>query len=593
MTFEIGLVFSIIGVSMLLFFSERFSIDTVSILIMVTLIITGILDLKEGFAGFSNYATITIAAMFVVSSAILKTGLLDKFISIMTKQADKGYFALTLSLMLIAGILSAFINDTAVVALLMPAVIQLGKKKDIPPSRLLIPLSFGALMGGVCTLLGTSTNMLVSGIAEREGLPEFGIFEMSKGGLVFFAVGIVYILLIGKWLIPNRKAKEGISDSSNLGKYLSEISIDEDYEQLNEPVFKQKVFNSLGVEAIQIIRSSGQKIKVYPNTSVQEGDVIRITCEKSVIEKLDSTEGISIKSELEWSHENLTDEEENIYEAMVTPQSNLINRKINSINFRNLHPGVVVIGIRHRSGLMDTLTKKAQLNPGDILLLRASEESIYSIDQSKNLLLLSASESQSTNTFQSVLTVLILIGIIGLSALSILPIALSAVAGAVVLILFKSLEPKEAYEAIDWKVIFMLAGVLSMGAALEKTGGATYLGALITGNLEEYGPRAVLGGVFGLTFLLTNVMSNNATAAILAPIAISIAENIGVESRPFLMAVTFAASLSFMTPMGYQTNTMIYNPGNYKFKDYLIVGTPLNIIFWILAIWLIPILYPF
>ncbi|WP_297334820.1 SLC13 family permease [Algoriphagus sp.] len=593
MTFEIGLVFGIIGVAMILFFTERLSIDTVSILVMVTFLITGILDIKEGLAGFSNYATITIGAMFVISAAILKTGLLDTFIQLMNRQAERGSFFLLLTIMLVSGLLSAFINDTAVVALLMPAVIQMGRKNEIPVSQLLMPLSFGALMGGVSTLLGTSTNILVSGIAEREGLPEFGVFEMTKGGIVFFAVGILYILTIGKWLIPKRKSASDLSDSTNLGNYLVEIMINEDFEQLDEPIFKQSIFKKLGIEILQIVRADGKKVRVYPNSSIQEGDLIRVTIEKNALEKIKKEKGISLKTELEWNQENLTDEDQKIIEAMVTPQSRLINRTLDSFNFRNLLPEMVVLGIRHRPGLMDTLVKKTRLNPGDILLLRSPKESVHSLDKKNDLLLLTENKVKNINKVQSMLTLFTLIAVIALAALNILPIVVSAVSGAVLVILFNSIDPKEAYEAIDWKVIFMLAGVLSMGAALEKTGGAEFLGNLITENLREYGPRAVLAGVFGLTFLLTNVMSNNATAAILAPIAISIADNIGVESRPFLMAVTFAASLSFMTPMGYQTNTMIYNPGNYKFKDYLIVGSPLNIIFWVLAIWLIPLLYPF
>lgn len=593
MSYEIAVVFGIIGIAMLLFFTERLSIDTVSILVMVVFMVTGILEVEEGLAGFSNYATVTIGAMFVISAAILKTGLLDTFIQLMNRQAERGTFFLLLTIMLVSGLLSAFINDTAVVALLMPAVIQLGRKNDIPVSQLLMPLSFGALMGGVCTLLGTSTNILVSGIAGREGLPEFGVFEMSKGGIVFFAVGIFYILTIGRWLIPKRKSASDLSESTNLGNYLVEVTVGEEFEQLDEPIYKQSIFKKLGFEVLQIVRSDGKKIRVYPNTSIQKGDLIRVSGEKEDLAKLEKEKGISLKSELEWSAENLTDEDQKIVEAMVTPQSRLINRTLASFNFRNLLPEMVVLGIRHRPGLMDTLVKKTRLNPGDILLIRAPAESIHSIDKKNDLLLLTESKAKNINKLQSILTLLTLIAVIALAALNILPIAVSAVAGAVLVILFNSLDPKEAYDAIDWKVIFMLAGVLSMGAALEKTGGAEYLGNLITENLQEYGPRAVLAGVFGLTFLLTNVMSNNATAAILAPIAISIAENIGVESRPFLMAVTFAASLSFMTPMGYQTNTMIYNPGNYKFKDYLIVGTPLNLILWILAIWLIPLLYPF
>lgn len=593
MTFEIGLVFAIIGLAMILFFTERLSIDTVSIGIMGLFIFTGILDLEEGFAGFSNPATVTVAAMFVISAAIFNTGLLDSFGRLLTLQAQKSEVGLILSLMLSAGILSAFINDTAVVALLMPTVIQLAKKNGISPSRVLMPLSFGALMGGICTLLGTSTNILVSGIAAREGLEEFGVFEMTKAGVIFFIAGIIYMISIGTWLIPKRKAHFSVKDSSHLGNYLIEIVITKEFEQIGEPFHKQKLFKAYPIEALQILRADERKVKVYPNTPIEKDDLIRITCEKETIQKLKKIAGLSIKSELEWSTENVTDDEVRLYEALVTPNSDLVNKKLLALNFRHIFDQITVVGIRHRAGLLEGLLKQTKLRAGDILLLRGTEEAIQRLSEGNDLLLLAENKSRNINKTQSILTVATLAAVILLSAFKIFPIAVCAIGGVVVLVLLKSINPLEAYKAIDWKVIMMLAGVLSMGAALEKTGGAQLLGDVITENLGEFGPRAVLGGIFGLTFLLTNIMSNNATAALLAPIAITVAASIGVDSRPFLMAVTFAASLSFMSPMGYQTNTMIYNPGNYKFRDYLVVGIPLNLIMWILATWLIPYFYPF
>nr|WP_287937331.1 SLC13 family permease [Algoriphagus sp.] len=278
---------------------------------------------------------------------------------------------------------------------------------------------------------------------------------------------------------------------------------------------------------------------------------------------------------------------------MVTPNSSLINKSIKTIKFRQIFDNVLVIGIRHRSGILENVLSKTSLTPGDVLLLRASEEAIQSINSSEDLLLISSKKVTVLNKTQSVLTLATMSLVIGLAALGVFPITLTAVAGAVLMIAMKSISPEDAYKAIDWKVIFMLAGVLSMGAALEKTGGSELIGSSVVTFLGDLGPRVVLSGIFALTFVLTNIMSNNAAAALLAPIAISIAGGLDVDTRPFLMAVTFGASLSFMTPMGYQTNTMIYNPGNYRFADYLKVGTPLNLLFWILATICIPIFFPF
>ncbi|WPR76780.1 SLC13 family permease [Algoriphagus sp. NG3] len=593
MTFEIGLVFSIIGIAIILFFTEKFTIDTVSIGVMVTFLLTGILNIEEGLAGFSNPATITVAAMFVVSAAIFHTGLLESFTHKLSAQAQKGETYLLLSLMVSAGFLSAFISDTAVVALLMPAVIRLDKTNNIPPSKLLMPLSFGALMGGICTLLGTSTNILVSGIADKAGLPAFGVFEMSLMGLVFFAAGLVYMLTIGRWLTPNRKAKTDLGESVQLGNYLSELVILSEYGQINEPLYKQELFNKFPIKPLQIIRSDGRKVRVYPNTSIQEGDIIRINCDKENLEKIKSTTGIELKADLKWDEENITDEDERLYEALVTPNSFLVNKSIKGMNFKKLYNQVLVIGIRHRSDMLDSLLSRTALRAGDILLLRATEDSIQSIENSEDLLLLSETKQQPIKKLRSILTLVVLALVIGLASFEVFPIVVTAVAGAIALIMLGSLTTEQAYKAIDWKVVLMLAGVLSMGAALQKTGGAELIGASIVDTVGDFGPRAVMSALFALTFLMTNVMSNNATAALLAPIAITIAASLQVDSRPMLMAVTFAASLSFMTPMGYQTNTMIYTPGNYRFSDYIKIGTPLNLLLWLVATIGIPFFFPF
>jgi di/tricarboxylate transporter len=593
MTLEIGLTLGIIFLAMILFFTERFSVDAISIGVMVLFLVTGILDVSEGLSGFSNSATITIAAMFVISAALFNTGVMDKFRHRLSEQAQKSEFTLMLTLMASAGILSAFINDTAVVALLMPTVIKLSKNNNIPASKLLIPLSFGALLGGVCTLFGTSTNILVSGIAEKSGLPPFGIFEMSKMGIVFLVLGILYMLFIGRFLLPKRNPKNKFEDSIDLGNYLSEIIITDKFEQQDVPISKQKIFNLLQIKALQIVRSDQRKVRVYPNTAIQVGDIIRISSDKESLEKIKSYQGIILKVDLVWKEELVTDSEDRLYEAVITPNSFLVNQSIKSLNFKELFNQVLVIGIRLRAGMMSNKLTKTDLRAGDILLLRATEERISSIQNSDGLVLISQTSSKVLDKSRIILAVLVLVAVIGLSVFNILPIVVSALAGALSMILLKVLKAEQAYKSIDWKVILMLAGILSMGTALEKTGGSELLGRLIVEGVGDYGPRVVLSALFAITFIMTNVMSNNATAALLAPIAISIASALDVDSRPLLMAVTFAASLSFMTPMGYQTNTMVYSPGNYKFKDYVIVGTPLNLIFWIIATLLIPILFPF
>lgn len=318
MTFDTGIVFAIIALAVFLFFTEKFTVDTVAIGVMVLFMLLGILEVEEGMAGFANSATVTVAAMFVISNAIFKTGILDQFSIYLGNQAEKSELKLILTLMISSGLLSAFINDTAVVALLMPAVIQISIKNQIPPSKLLMPLSFGSLMGGICTLLGTSTNILVSGIAEKAGLPPFGIFEMTVMGLIFLGSGTLYMLTVGKWLLPEREPKSDLSDIVDLGNYLIELTITAEFDQLLVPVNKQKMFKDGSVKPLQIIRENGRQVKVYPNTSILEGDVIRVTSDQSSLDKLKKIKGLEIKAELDWNTESLTDEDEKLFEAVIT-----------------------------------------------------------------------------------------------------------------------------------------------------------------------------------------------------------------------------------------------------------------------------------
>ena len=594
MTVEIGIVFSIIILAMVLFITEKVSIDTVSILVMVLFMVTGILNFEEGVSGFNNSATITVGSMFIISAAIFRSGALNNINKVFLRMGKKNEFLFLLTLMLFAGALSAFINDTAVVAVLMPTVIKIAKDTNISPSKLLMPLSFGALMGGVCTLLGTSTNILVSGIAEKNNLEPFGIFEMSGMGLVFLVAGIIYMLTIGRWLTPDRPAQKNLSESFDLGDYVTEISITQGFKGIGASIKSSQFFNDHEIQAIQIIRKDGEVINAYPYTTIKEGDTIRVSCDKETLKDIKNEHGVTLKVDLKVTHLDLETKDTKLYEAVITPNSFLVDKTLKSINFRNFFQGITVLAIRHRNDIINTRLTHSKIEAGDVFLIRSEDRMIDKIrEQNTDMLIISEEPSFKFNLGKMLATISIVIMVVLLASLNIFPIGMAAVLGVVLLVLLKVIEVEEAYRAIDWKVIFMLAGILSMGAALEKTGAANLLAEYITGNLGQYGPTVVMSSIFAITCLATNIMSNNATAALLAPIAISVAAAMNVSERPLLMAVTFAASLSFMTPMGYQTNTMIYTPGNYKFIDYIKIGTPLNLLYWIIATLAIPYFFPF
>jgi len=589
MTTEILIVLIIIGAAVVLFIWEKFSVDTVAIMVMIALMASGILTPSEGFSGFSNTATLTVGAMFVISAAVFKSGLLSNVSTFLIKVGRINFTLCLLAIMLIAGILSAFINDTAVVALFMPVVIQVAKETEISPSKLLMPLSFGALMGGVCTLIGTSTNILVSGIAEEQGIDPIGMFEMSQAGIWFLVAGIIYMVFVGQFLIPNRKANVTAVDEFDMGQYLAEIKLLPTSKSIGKTVQTCPLVTDLEIEILQVIRKDGHIEFPMPYTELMEGDLLKVRCDIEKVKSLAKREGIMVKGDMGEIEGN----EIFLYEALIGPSSPFVGRSLAEIQFKETYQGASVLAIRSRKNIIHEKIGHTTLRAGDILLLRSEKRVIRRLRKNQILLIISEFEQKKIDIKKVVVTFGIVGAVVLVSALNWIPIVLSAAIGVLLLIVMGIIKPEEAYKSMEWKVIFMLAGVLSMGTALQKTGAADLLSGQIIHSIGDYGPQVVLSFFFALSFLTTNVMSNNATAALLAPIAIVTAQSMGVSTRPFLMAITYAASLSFMTPIGYQTNTMIFAPGNYKFRDYLKVGTPLNLILWILATYMLPKVFPF
>lgn len=592
MSYEMIIVICVLAATVGLFVTEQLRVDVVALLAMSLLLISGIITPSQGLAGFSNSATITVGAMFVLSAGLYRTGAINFLGNISVRVFKEGFWFGIIIVMLIVGVLSAFINNTPVVAIFLPILLGVARDTGISVSKILIPVSFASMFGGVCTLIGTSTNILVSSIAEKNGLRPFSMFEFAPLGLVFFAVGTAYLLFVGIRLIPDRRGKGDLIEDFSMNEYLTEVVISEDSISVGRSIRDAPIVHDLDLTILKV-QSGDETIQLPPPTYVlQTGDVLLVRSDIEQIRALQKREGIEFKPKVKWGESNVAQDRYRLLEAVIEPNSSLVGSTLQRSNFRDQY-GATVLAIRRRGKLLREKLSDTLLGAGDLLLIEIEAARIPAFKRSGEFIVTSEMEVSEFRRNKAISAILVVAAVVTFAAAGAMPIVVSAVVGGVVMILLRCITIEEAYSAIEWKIIFLLAGVLSLGVALEESGTA----ALLSSNLLRYvgalGPIALVSAFYLLTSLLTETMSNNATAALLAPIAIASAKAMGVDATPFLMAITFAASASFMTPVGYQTNTMIYGPGQYKFVDFLKVGTPLNIMFWITATILIPMFWSF
>ena len=588
---DLLITFAIILVGVFLFVKDYFSIDTTSILIMVMFIVAGVLSPEEGFSGFNHPATITLGCIFVVSGGVFSSGILDGLSYKIIKLAKIHYSIALIVFCVISALFSAFINDTAVVALLLPIALTVCRETNIAPSRLLMPISFAALFGGTCTLIGTSTNILVSSYAKKYGLEEFGMFEFSGAAICLLAVGFIYIFIIGPILLPKNRGGDK-EFTKNAETYITELFVEDNCEDVDEFLGKTTLVNEFNVNVLSILRNGVLKHNFGLDTRILKGDILKILAPPSTMSRLLDHRGYSIKGNKRMKKAEDEYQSFNLYEVIIPFGSSLSENSLKGINFRRQYNSSV-IAIRQRGEIKYDKLTHITLKEGDMLLILGQEEDINNLESNKLVVRLSEYIKKKTNYKKAIPAVLIGIGVVVAASLNLTTILISAMIGALLMVVLGILKPIEAYKAVEWKVIFMMAGVLSMGTALEKTGGATLIAQYIQETLGQYNAYITLSLIYLITFISTNLISSKATAALMAPIVISLSQVMQISERPFLVAVMFACSLTFMTPMSYPTNTMVYAPGNYKFNDFLKMGTPLNLLIWIAASVVIPYFFPF
>lgn len=594
MTFEIVFVLLLLVVAFVLFATDFVSFDVAAMILLFSLLVSGILTVEEGFSGISHPATIAIGAMFVLSDGLRRTGLINKAGDYFSKRLQENFHLWMIVMMLFVSIMSAIMNNTAVVIIFIPILIGVASKIGVSASKLLIPISFAAIMGGICTLIGTSTNLLVSSIASERGAASFGMFDFAPVGIVLLMAGYLFLFFFGFKILPSRRKEqeEELTRDFEMQSYLADVVVKSSSDLVGK-VFDEDDFRKrFDLDVLRIMKPETDRSAQRSKITVEEGDIFRIRGNPEELNKLLSNENFSYRAAKDWVDIDLEHGRDALIEAVVTPDSALEGKNLEEINFYERY-GAVPLAIRHQGKLEHDDLGKINISGGDTLLLCISSDRISDIDNDPAFIIASKLDVMAQRNEKTFIALTILLSVVLVAALELLPIAISAGVGVILMILTGCITTDEAYNAINWKIIILLAGVIPLGLAMDKTGAATLMANTLIDTLSGFGPRAMLAGFYLLTMLMSAIMSTNASAALVAPLAIQIADSIGVNPEPFVISVSYAASLTFLTPFGHHANTLVYGAGHYKFTDFTKVGLPLNIIFWIIATLLIPIIWPF
>jgi di/tricarboxylate transporter len=596
MTPEIITVGIIFVAAIVLFISERVRVDVVSLLVLVSLVLTGLLTSAEAFAGFSNAAVITVWAVFIVSNAVQRSGAADLLANRLLAIAGNNEQRLLVVLMLTAGLISSVMNNVGAVAILLPPTMSMARRLNRPPSRFLMPLSFAALLGGNLTLIGTPPNILAAGLLRDRGLASFAFFDFTPIGAVALTIGILYIVTIGRWLLPNRTAGGKLSSAYPLHNYLTEMRVLSNSPLIGRTLEQQHIREKYAVD-ILYTRREENPLTMQPGSDrvVKAGDVVLV--EGMMAKQLAFARQMKLEGVRDFSADTWTTAIDtptlHLSEIAIAPRSTLNGHTLRQVDFRTRY-NISVLAIRHSGEAIVTDLANLTLSVGDALLVQGTDAQIAQLQSDRDFLVLTTPAFEPPPDIQKVtLSLLVLAAVILSTLVGWLAIETAMVCGALLTVLLRIQTIEEAQESIDWKVVFLIAGMLPLGTALEKTGAATFAAELVVQNFGGWGPLAVLGAFFAFTALLTEVISNAAATVLVVPIAIEVAQQLSVSPQTFVIAVVLAASTSFMTPIGHQCNVLIFGPGGYKFSDYARVGLGLNILMLIVAVTILPLLWPF
>ena len=596
MTSSIAIVLAILGSGIVLFITELFSIDVTAMLLLTVLLLLGYLSPTEALSGFSNPAVITIALLFILSHALQKTGLLEYVVVRINRLTSQSKSIGNIVYLLTIGFASAFVNNTAIVALFIPVTIRMAKKLKTSPSKLLIPLSYAAILGGTLTLVGTSTNLLVNSIYSNSGAAKpLGMFEFTKYGLILLGIGLTYIMIIAPKILPSRSITSSLTRSYRLGGYLTEMKLSDKSPLIGKTCLDRGINYNYDVMVLSIYRDNKELIsRNIRRKKLKAGDVLFVRGSLENFLRMKEVEKVTLLTDEKLTQEELEQENNILVECLLSDQSSLIGDTLLTSNFRRRF-GAFILAIRRDGTIFRKKIAHIILNAFDTLLVYGPANKLKDLSKSSDFIVLGEVGTELRKQRFWWMSIVVILGAITFAALGIMPIVKSVMIGVIILLVLGVITPQESYQSINWKVIVLIAALIPVGTVIQSSGTANWIAGSINYVTQltpsEWQPRVLLALIYLITMILTELSSNAAAAIIMTPIALAVSQQIGLEPRTFIFAVAFAASASFITPVGYQTNLMVYGPGGYKFIDYIKVGLPLAVIFWISAILILPLIW--
>jgi len=587
MTLPIALVLGLLVGALALFATEALSVDIVTLLVLLVLVGSRVLTPAEAFAGFANEIIFMLAALFVLSAALQETGVMDRIGGALLRVSGRRPLPLLLALMGTVAGASAFMNNTTTTAVFVPPTLGLARQSRTSPSKLLLPLAFASILGGTLTLIGTSTNVAVSGFLERSGMRPLGLFEATPVGLAIVVVGIAYMALIGRRLLPDHPPEDP-ADEFGIREYLSEIIVLRGSNLIGRRVFQSELAE-MGFRVVEVIRHARRFMPVA-TTTLEEGDLLLVQGVAANLMKVRATAGIEIMPELEHGDLELPAEDVRIAELLISPQSEVDGLTLAEANFRQRYDLVVLAIYRAGQPLRDKLGS-IRLRMGDLLLVQGRSERIAALRRGSGFFVLGEIGPRVYASRKGVAVVGLFAAALVLGAAGVVSVAVALLAAAVGAVLLRSLSMEEAYNAIDWRLLVLIGGMTAFGSAMERTGAAAYLAQYLVSTLAPLGEMAVLAGFAVLTVLLTQPMSNAAAALVVLPVAMSAAKGMGLNPRTFAIAIMLSASVSFIAPLE-PACILVYNPGRYRFMDFVKVGSLLTILLLAVVLLMLPVFWP-